>query len=98
MLPEIFEPLLRTSRLAEGVERFWKVGHVAALESCVAGMICESTENLRVAHAQNDRAVAARRLAPNRLGGHVVLFFDERHDLVDDIVLVLPRCGGVDVL
>ena len=65
-------------------------------------MADDRAEDIRVAHAEPERAVAAAGLADHaamlRGGECPVPGIDERHQLLDDVVLVLAKRGRIDVL
>ncbi len=96
--PEALEEARRSAALAEAIERVRDVGDVTELEARIAGVIRERAEDLGVAHAEDDGAVAAGRLAEHRPFACFVSLLNEREDLFEEVVLVAAGGGRVDVL
>src|SRR5205807_5284913 len=96
--PEPVEPVRGTVVLPKRRERLWEIRDVAELEKGVPRMIREGRPGIRMKHPLDDRAVASGGLAPDPPPGDAVLRFDERDDLLAEVIVIPTGRGRIDVL
>ena len=93
---------LRRAMFRQGIERVRPVVPVDEIEVRIARMVRDRAPGLRVLHAVDDRAVAARGLAEAAAmlaaGERAELAIDERHQLARQVVGVIADRGRIDVL
>src|SRR5918994_4417490 len=96
--PKLIEPGPRSARLAELIKRLAGIWDVTEFEVRIPGVVCDRLEHVRMPHAQNNGPVAARRFAEDTPMAGAVCGGNVRHDLIEQVLLVAPRGGRIDVL
>src|SRR5262249_23618805 len=96
--PELLQPLRGAAGLTVLIEGLVEVGDVTKLEVRVARVIGERVEHIGIAHRERDRAITPRRFAEDAPALDRIRGADEWDDFAEQVILVAPGRGRVDVL